>query len=158
MVTCVESFSATYDGERVRLVAGRDRVGAEHELVRRFPAKFGKTAMRSSRSHSRGADAKAEPAHLIPLEEELRRRSAWLAEIERRAQRRASRRRRSADPERAFWDGVERLLGEPALNPKTRREQAVYDTALSQMQSSDSASWRREREAVESLWRGRLTE
>jgi hypothetical protein len=160
MLVAAESFTTRYDGEVVRLVAGRDRVGAEHEIARRHPGKFRPVLSapgRASRSRSAPRDDRPE----MPLDEELRIRREWIEEIEARADRRRHRQHEAADPHAAFWRGVERMLGIPTsetaerfrgLNPEVRREQRLFDAALGEMQDADHDRLGRDRRAVESLW------
>lgn len=92
MLECVETFGADYDGELVRLIAGVSRVGAEHEIVRRFPEKFRRVdGNRSRRIREAASTASRQPACEMTLEEELQIRRNWIAAIDQRARDRESR-------------------------------------------------------------------
>ena len=111
------------DGSRGEVVAG-ERIVADHALVRDFPAEF----------------------RDFTLDDELKIRSAWIAEMNERAARPAGRapvseagkrEQREAD----FWRSTERLLERTAPNQPTsaeRREQEFFDTALASLEESDA--------------------
>jgi len=63
MPVALFDFSADYDGERISLRKGIDYVAPGHELLRRFPARFGPEGRPERQSRDRGTTSRApEPA------------------------------------------------------------------------------------------------
>jgi len=140
MLTCIESFEAAYDDDRVQLVAGRDRIGADHELAKRFPRHF-------RISEGNGLGGRGEQRAVVDrmrdpvresLERELSIRARRLAELDQRAERRPA----PASASDAFWRGVERLLADP----KREREEAESERLLDELAAARAKSLREETE------------
>jgi hypothetical protein len=53
MPVALENFEAPYDGKRVRIRKGISRVADDHELVRRYPSRFGPDSKKVSAARSR---------------------------------------------------------------------------------------------------------
>jgi hypothetical protein len=164
MLTPVESFSAVIDGTRETFTPGLTRVAADHEIVAGSPHRWRPVADaegRPVRSVIREAVAipattratksapTAEPQYLNTLEDELKIRAEWVAELEADGRRDATRANRAPDAERAFWTGVERMLT-PSVTAEQARAQTIHSDGLASIDAAQSAVLRGEREANDS--------
>jgi hypothetical protein len=115
------------DGVRDEIVAGRDRIADDHPLARAFPGSWREEG----------------------LEDELKVRSAWVAEMRRAEdERRApseplSRAGRAEREELRFWSQVDQQLHRDDRSSEERREADFYDRALTQIEDLEAAATRR---------------
>lgn len=156
------SFTTTYDGERVEIIAGRTHVTRDHELVRRFPdafddsdvqiaasdraieefgARYPAVAQAASLSNGNGNGSRSltPGGQRIAAEQEAIRRE-WLAELDRRDRAKPSK----PTSEDSFWSSVERQLADP------RRERELEESCreLDWLENLEHGRLEREREDV----------
>ena len=142
MKVATKSFSyIDDDGVRDEIVAGRDRIADDHPLARAFP------------------DCWREEG----LADELKLRSAWVAEMRRAEEERhtstrepVSRAGRAEREEERFWSQVDRELHRDERSAAERAEQRVFDEGIRQIERLDEARLREETADLTEMWAGRL--
>jgi hypothetical protein len=150
MLVATRDFECEYDGKRIELKAGLDRVGGDHELAARFPENFrpverGQHGQRGVEYRMVDGRALRHPARTMSLEDELRVRRTCLAEIERGERTRTAAATR--DAEAAFWKGVDELLGTARQEREDKRQIEILDALHATRARSlgaeleDLASW-----------------
>jgi hypothetical protein len=145
MLVATKDFECEYDGKRVELKAGFDRVGGDHELAARFPQNFrpverGQSGERSVVVHrmmdgaslrhpartTQGANSRELPTPserlTMTLEQELRIRREALAELDRRERERAA-----PDAAKTSWEDVARLMGTAQQETQDKADMDLYD-------------------------------
>jgi hypothetical protein len=117
-----------------------ERIADDHELVKMFP-----DAWRN-----------------FTLDDELKIRSTRVAELREAAERPAgrapvSRAGREERKQEDFWRSVDRMLHpDDGRTSEERREQAVFDDGLRQIERLDEARLAEETDGLREMWAGRL--